>query len=237
MADMQLATLKGMDLAGRSAITPSRVSNGISNSAWLGIDGAMVGMAWQDALALEGRVFTMTVGTLSTGIVGGGNGTVPVLAEPEFMVAVPAGAVIKPLRIAVQGVCADAVANHNKLEIIIAADILKGWDLTGTATTETPLNFRTDLPRGSACAARSAFTVAITSAPAAVMDLARREVFIEQTTAVGTVPIIVDLLYEPVAGPFITGPAMLFGMWGGTSAVTGYAQVTWAEWSKTELGF
>ena len=237
MADVQLATLKGLEMTGKSAITPTRVANGVSNSIWLGTDGAQVAMTWQDALVLEGRVFTITVGALSTGIVGGGNGTVPELAEPEFVVAVPTGVAIKPLRIAVQGVCADAVANHDKLEIIIAADILKGWDLTGTATTEFAYNFRTDLPRGSACAVRSAFTADITSAPVAVVELARREVFIEQTTAVGTVPIIVDLLYEPASGPFICGPAMLFGMWGGTSAVTGYAQITWAEWSKTELGF
>ena len=236
MADFQLATLSDIQASGRSAITPARVSNGMSNPQWLGIDGAAVGMAWQDAMALEGRVFTITVGALSTGILGGGAGTVPELAEPEFLIAVPAGVAIKPLRIAVQGVCADAVANHDKLEIIIAADILKGWDLSGTATTEYAYNFRTDLPRGSACAARSAFTADITLAPAAVIELARREVFIEQTTAVGTQPIIVDLLYEPLSGPFISGPAMLFGMWGGTSAVTGYAQVTYAEWSKTELG-
>lgn len=239
MSDFSLATLKGIETSGKSAITPTRVANGVVNPVWLGTDGAAVGMSWQDALALEGRVFTFTVGTLSTGIVGGGNGTVPELAEPEFLIGVPTGVVIKPLRIAVQMIPPDAWVNHEKMEIIVAADLTKGWDGTGTATTEYAYNCRTDQPRGSACPCRSAFTADITLAPVATIDLARTEVFLEQTTAVGSQPISADLLYEPLAGPFISGPAMLFGMWGlsTTAANIGYAQIYWAEWSKTELGF
>jgi len=235
MAELQLASLAGVEMVGRSSNSPIRVSNGNPNEVWLGLDGSAVSLSWKQALALEGRCFSITVGALVTGIASGA-GTIPELAEPEFVIGVPAGAVIMPLRVACQCFVADAVADHSHEEIIVGIDRGKTYDGTGTKTDEVAYNLRTDNPRSSLCTCVSAVTADITSIPVMLTELARTAVFIEQTTAVGTTPIIVDLLYQPEIAPFIVGPAMLVGMWGGTSALTGYAQVYWAEWSKSELG-
>jgi len=236
MSDVNLTTVDGVNATGRSAVTPIRVGEGNANTAWYGKDGAAISLPWLQALVLEGRCFTATVGTLSTGIVGGGNGTVPELAEPEFVIGVPAGAVILPFRIAVQGNCANAVADHDVLEVIIAAMLGTAYDGTGTATTEVAYNLRTDNPKASLCSVKSAFTADITIAPVATIDLARTEVHVDATSAIALGTIVVDCLYQPTVVPFIVGPAILFGMWGGTTAVTGYAQLYWAEFAKSELG-
>jgi len=44
-----------------------------------------------------------------------------------------------------------------------------------------------------------------------------------------------DLLYEPLTSPIITGPAMLLVYWGGTVATTGFAQIEWIEYTTTDL--
>lgn len=235
MASLDLTTLNGISTAGRSAITPIRVGEGVDNTAWFGKDGSAISFPWQQALALEGRCFSITVGALITGIASG-SGTVPELAEPEFIISVPTGTVIMPLRVGCQCFVADAIADHSHEEIILGIDRGKAYDGTGTHVTEVAYNLRTDSPRATMCVCTSAHTDDITSIPVMLTELARTAVFIEQTTAVGTVPIEVALLYQPLVAPFIVGPAMLVGMWGGTSALTGYAQVYWAEWSKTELG-
>lgn len=235
MGNLDMTTLDGINSVGRSALYPIRVGEGNTATAWLGKDGSAISLPWQQALALEGRCFSITVGALVTGIASG-SATVPELAEPEFIISVPAGTVIMPLRVACQCFTADAVADHSHEEIIVGIDRGKVYDGTGTKTTEVAYNLRTDNPRATMCTCTSAHTDDITSIPVMLTELARTAVFIEQTTAVGTVPIEVSLLYQPLVAPFIVGPAMLVGMWGGTSPLTGYAQVYWAEFTKTELG-
>ena len=83
MADMQLATLDGLSLTGRSAVTPSRAGEGCTNMQWMGKDGAAVSFPWKQALVLEGRCYHVQVGALITAVACG-SGTVPELAEPEL---------------------------------------------------------------------------------------------------------------------------------------------------------
>lgn len=234
MADVQLATLKDIEMSGRSAVAPVRVAEGQSNSAWFAKDGSTVSFPWKQALVLEGRCFHVQVGALVTAIACG-SGTVPELAEPELVISVPSGSVMMPLSVYANTIPADGFANHDDLNIILGIDRTQVHDLSGTSTTEVIYNLRTDAPRSNTCTAVSAVTADMTAA-AIAMELMRTDVFMEQTTAVGTVPIIMELRYEPVAAPIIVGPAMVVLMWGGTSAVTGYAQATWAEWTKAELG-
>jgi len=234
MADLQLATLDGLSLSGRSAVTPSRVSEGQANIPWLARDGATVSFPWKQALILEGRSFHVQVGALVTAIACGSD-TIPELAEPELVISVPSGVVMMPLGVYANAIPADGFANHDDLNIILGIDRTQVHDLSGTSTTEVIYNLRTDAPRSNMCTAVSAVTADMTAAVMA-MELMRTDTFMEQTTAVGTVPIQMELRYEPVASPMIVGPAMLVLMWGGTSAVTGYAQATWAEWTKAELG-
>jgi len=219
----------------RRGLIPDRVNaDGQTEKAWAGRDGALVSLPWRIALVMEGRVFGVTVGTLSTGIVGGGNGTVLDIDQPEFVISVPTGTAIMPLRVGIQGLAADAVADHSVLQALVCADTAKVWDAAGSCTTETAYNYRTDGPRATACTCRSAFTGDITTAPVNHIDLARAEVKID-LPANGETPIILDLNWMPESPPILVGPAMLVGYWGGTSAVTGYAQVIWAEFTKAEV--
>ena len=234
MADIQLATLDGLGMTGRSAVNPSRAGEGQPNQQWLGKDGAVVSFPWKQALVLEGRCFHVQVGALVTAIACG-SGTVPELAEPELVISVPTGAVMMPLGVYANAIPADNFADHDDLNIILGIDRTQVHDLSGTSTTEVIYNLRTDAPRSNACTAVSAVTADMTAAVMA-MELMRTDTFMEQTTAVGSVPIQMELRYAPEAAPMLVGPAMLVLMWGGTSAVTGYAQATWAEWSLSELG-
>ena len=231
--DVNFSHLQFLPAGVRKAIFGDRSTpEGTDGKIWASRDGSLVNLPWKQALVAEGRVFNMTIGALSTGLVGGGAGTVPELAEPEFIISVPSGACILPFRVDIQGTAADAVADHSTLEIILAVDTAKAWDGTGTATAETPVNMRTGYSRPSLCTCRSAFT-ADSTAPTETMDLAREEVKID-LPANGETPIIVHLLYEPDVSPLIVGPAQLWGMWGGTSALTGYAQIVWAEFMLAE---
>ena len=234
MGEVQLATLKNIEMSGVSAVTPTRVAEGKPNPAWFAKDGSTVSFPWKQAAVLEGRCFHVQVGALVTAIACG-SGTVPELAEPELVISVPSGSVLMPLSVYANAIPADGFANHDDINIILGIDRTQVHDLSGTSTTEIIYNMRTDAPRSNTCTAVSAVTADMTAAVVA-MELIRTDVFMEQTTAVGTEAIEMKLRYEPEAAPMIVGPAMLVLMWGGTSAVSGYAQATWAEWTKAELG-
>lgn len=233
--ELSQIAMKNFPMSGRSAIVPIRQAEGMQNDLWLSKEGAAVEMPWKQALVLEGRCFQVQVGALITGIASG-SATVPELAEPECIISVPTGTVIMPYRI--NCTCnADTLATDNSLEsIIIGWDRGKVYDGTGTHTTEVAYNLRGDNPRSTNCTCTSAHTDDITSIPVILTELCRKDVHIDVTSAVALGQITIDLLYEPQAAPFIVGPAMLVIMWGGTSPLTGFAQVEWAEFSKSELG-
>jgi hypothetical protein len=234
MAELQLASLTGLPIEGIKALVPTVVTyDGSTGKLWLGRDGAVIDMDWKQALLLAGQCYSFTVGTLSTGIVGGGNGTILDIDQPEFLIYIPTGTAIMPLRMAIQGLSADAVADHSVLQALIALGEV-AWDGTGTATTEVAYNMNRGSSLASACSCRSAFTADITTAPVHLQDLARAEVKID-LPANGETPIILDLLYEPDPSPLIVGPATITGYWGGTSAVTGYAQVSYIEFTKNRV--
>ena len=157
MPDIQLATLDGVDFTGRSAVTPSRVSEGQANAQWLARDGANISMPWKQALVLEGRCFHVQVGALVTAIACG-SGTVPELAEPELVISVPTGSVMMPLSVYANAIPADNFANHDDLNIILGIDRSQAHDLSGTSTTEVIYNLRTDAPRSNMCTSVSAVT-------------------------------------------------------------------------------
>lgn len=189
---------------------------------------------------------SMTVGAFSTGIVGGGNGTILDLDQPEFVVGVPAGTFIMPIyvEIVVQG--GISTADSDETEALLAADVLGYYAVeptpTGAAVTNTPelpVNMRTGLGRGSACKCASGFVVDMTTRnivgtdadPVLDMELAR---VVETADQAGTAANVayrnIKLIYAPLHPPIITGPATLCGYWGGTIAtVGGFAVVQWVE--------
>lgn len=188
----------------------------------------------------------MTVGALSTGIVGGGNGDIVDLDQPEFVVGVPAGFWIKPfyVEIVVQGGL--ATTDSDETEALLAVDVLGTYSTeptpTGAAVTNTPelpVNLRTSLGRGSACKCASAFVVDMVTRnligteadPVLDLELARVvETADLQGTAANMVYRNIKLVYAPAHAPLIVGPASLIGYWGGTRAtIGGFAVVQWVE--------
>jgi hypothetical protein len=203
-----------------------------------GIFGAGAVMDWKSQAALEGKVFNVTVGTLSTGIVGGGNGTVLDIDQPEFVISIPSGVTVVPISFNIQGNCADAVADHSVLEAVVCLSRYYTWAADGASTAETPICTKLVGGGASRCACASAHTGDMTLSSAADpvhdVDLARMEVKID-LPANGETPVILELRYNPDPPPFLVGPCTITGYWGGTSAVTGYAQLYWAEYSTSDL--
>src|SRR3990167_7313152 len=122
-------------------------------------------MATIAELIRNGQGRHITVGALSTPIVGGGNGTVLDLDQPEFAIGVPSGSAIRIVRaeIVVQG--GIATGDSDETEALIAVDSLGLWSGDGTLTNENPSNMRTDLDKGSLCKVGSTFTADMTTTP------------------------------------------------------------------------
>jgi hypothetical protein len=195
-------------------------------------DGALFVADWKQALVMEGRGYHVTIGAFSTGITGGGAGTIFDQDQPEGIISVPSGVAILPLRIHIQGQVPLLATDADEAEALIAVDRLAAWPGDGTVTTETVFNLRTDNPRASSCSAASAATANITN-PTLGIELARVVVTGDIQSAVGTTWGLLDLLYEPETPPIIMGPAAVYLYWGGTVAVPGFAEAQWLELPAT----
>ncbi len=239
MSEIQLASLNGLSLEGRKALVPEVVTyDGAEGKLWLGRDGAAVTLPWKQALLMAGQCFTFTVGTLSTAVQGGGAGTVLDLDQPEAVLSVPSGIAIMPLRIAVQTNCPAAITDNDVTQILLCLDNASAWNKDGTYTTEVAYNLNTGSSLASACSCASAFTADMLASSGSdtvhYIDLARVETKAE-VAANGTAIAQASMLYEPDPAPMIVGPALITLYWGGTAAITGYAQLFWAEFTKAKV--
>lgn len=185
-----------------------------------------------------------TVGAFSTPITGGGAGTIIDLDQPEVVVAVPAKYVMIPIRIAVQCQAPALAAANEEIEILIMGDRDSLWPADGTFTDESRsiFNMRTDINYGAACRLASAFTADMTANgtrdpgdASFSFELARKVKVADLKTSVGVLWVELDLLYEPKHPPILVGPSNLYIYWGGTAAVTGYAQVSWVEAQEEQI--
>ena len=198
-----------------------------------------------EALIARGMGRHVAVGAFSTGIVGGGAGTVLDLDQPELVIGVPAGYCIRPVRISAQVQEGLFAADNDETEILFALDSLGLWSGDGTFTMEEPSNLRTDLAKGSACRVGSAFTADMTTTPKfgaaadPVLDVElARAVKTSDLFSTGTGILIkqLDLLYEPLRAPFLVGPCSICCYFGGTIAtVGGFIQANWIEGRVEEL--
>lgn len=184
------------------------------------------------------------VGSFSTPITGGGAGTIIDIDQPEFCLAVPPQYVAIPLRISVQCQAPLLAADNDEMEILIMSDRAVNWPLDGTFTGEATVanraqNMRTDIYPGSACRLGSAFTANMTkdgtSVPTGDVELARAVKVADVQTAVGVMWTSLELVYEPKHPLCLVGPSNLYIYWGGTVAVTGFAQIAWIEGHKNEI--
>lgn len=186
-----------------------------------------------DLLIAAGHGHQMTIGTLTSGITGGGGTTLILIDQPEGIINIGSNMAVIPVRIAVQCEPGLIAADDEVDEILIAVDHAKavdGLNVT-TVTNEPAFNMRGDL--GSALAGEvsmwSAVTTAIT-APVLDVELARATVIRELAGAAANALIKpLELLYEPKHPPIIMGSGVLGASiliyWGGTVAVVGFAQV------------
>jgi hypothetical protein len=179
-------------------------------------------------------------GAFSTGKVGGGNGTVFDLNQPELVIGIPAGLCIRPFSINVQVQPGVTTADSDEMECLIAVDSLGLWRGDGTNTVVNPSNLRSDLDKGSACRVAQAetgdltttpgYAVAAGAEPVLDMELDRMVKTANFGTNVGITEVQLDLKYAPKHPPYLVGPCSLFVYGGGTRATIGvFVQAQWVE--------
>ncbi len=179
----------------------------------------------QDLIA-RGQGWHFDVGAFSTPIVGGGNGDVLDQDQPEFGISVPDGYALIPVRLHIQCQVPLLAADSNEQEILIALDKAAAYVIGGgTVTAETPTNMRTDVTTACPATCFSAATANITN-PTLGVELARSVILGDvQGTAANGMWSPLSLLYEPKRPPIIVGPAAIYGYWGGTVAMSGFANL------------
>uniref|UniRef100_A0A6M3K4E1 Uncharacterized protein n=1 Tax=viral metagenome TaxID=1070528 RepID=A0A6M3K4E1_9ZZZZ len=129
MSEIQLATLKSIELAARKATSPITDVSGMTGSLWAGRDGALVTQNWLTAKTLEGKVF---------GVNGGAGSTVITFAgaydadAPDLHIHIPYGTTIIPVYLEV---IFEAVGTEATMEIIALASSTGDSSVTGTAST------------------------------------------------------------------------------------------------------
>lgn len=188
--------------------------------------GGLVSSDWRQALIARGYGYHFDVGSFSTPITGGGDGTVIDLDQPEFGISVASGYTLIPLRIDIAVLPGLQTTDSHETEILLAADRASAWAGDGTVTTETAVNMRSNAtgnPTGVSIF--SAATADITD-PVLGYELAHRAKFTDVQGTAATVNLYdLELLYEPRNPPFLVGPCALYGYWGGSIAATGFACV------------
>ena len=200
-------------------------------------EGGLVIGNWLQSMIARGLGWTVTVGDLTTPIQGGGALTVLDADQPELVMDVPDGTTMRPVRIAVDCETPLLAADDEEAEIVIALDRTQVSGATATeGTVETAFNMRTDIIGGSPITVVSAITTNLSGAPTISAELARANVVgdfagVPANTFWGNL----KLLYEPKIPPYIVGPATLVVYWGGTVAMSGYAQAQFVAFPSTKV--
>ena len=188
-----------------------------------GLLGSALVADWKQALIARGFGWTVDVGTLTTPIVGGGNGTVLDLEQPELAINCPSGYCMVPLRIAVECQLGLQTTDSHESEIWIGFDRTQ-VQTAGTSTAETPGNLRSDITATAPFTAYSAYTADGVAAPV-ITTLARRQGLTDVQGTAATVNVYVfDLEYQPLNPPMIVGPAHIAVYFAGDIAVSGFIQ-------------
>lgn len=200
-------------------------------------DGAIFTADWIQSQIMRGNGYVMTVGAFSTPIVGGGNGTIIDLDQPEFLISVPSGRTIFPFRIAAQTQSPLLATDSDETEILVGVDRTQAL-VSVTSTAETAFNLRTDNISSSTCTATSAHTADIVAPATPVLGIELdREVLLGDVQGTPATALWTrnKLLYAPQHAPMLVGPCSLLGYWGGTVATNGFAQVQWIELATADF--
>ena len=202
-------------------------------------------LEYLDKMIADGHGRAVLVGALSTGLVGGGAGTILDLDQPMLAIGVPAGVVLRPIygKISVQpGI---ETADSDEVDCYFGVDSLGLWTGDGTKTDENPSNMNSHFDKGSMCRVGSAFTGNMTTTPrnggaAAVpvvdMELERHSQITNFGDATGISHRSVELLYAPTFPEWLEGPCTVLADFGGTIAtVGGFITFRWVEATPNEM--
>lgn len=209
--------------------------------------GAAIVAMEHDQFIARGYGRIVNVGAMSAPITGGGAGTTVDLSQPELVIAVPPKYVLLPISIYVQCQAPVISADSDEMEIIARVQREVSWQGDGTFTVQIPHNMRTDIYPGSACRVASAFTAnmttdgsatppsASTTSRTGAMELDHAVKVADFQTGVGVLWNKLEMRYQPKVSPQLVGPCIVYLYWGGTAAVSGFAQVAWIEGPDSEI--
>lgn len=215
------------EIRGYARRNPSMAGVGGVTSIWANRAGSAVLVPEVQALIAAGYGFTVSVGAATTPIQGGGAGTIFDQDQSELLVSVPSGAAIVPYSCRVECELPVANADGDVQEILIAVDRTAAMVTFAGGTAEVPVNLRTDAPRASVTSVQSANTGNHTN-PTLGIELARKQEVTNLLTA-GITQGKFELIYEPKVPPILVGPCQFIVYWGGTQAMSGFAQFSWVE--------
>ncbi len=205
-----------------------------------GIDGALANQDWIDALIARGYGWHVDVGSFTTPIVGGGNGTTITADEPELIIDIPAGKTLVPLRIEITLETPLIAADDNEIESLIAVDqgAIANAD-AGDGTVELQWNMRTGAPglaAGGGVNVVSAITTGVDSAPTLDLELSHKsQVADVQGTAANALWGDYMHVYEPKWPPLISGLATFVVYFGGTVATSGYISADYLVFDTAKI--
>ncbi len=197
-------------------------------------DGAIVGAPWLTALALEGRVFGVNIGT----------GTSPTTfnatyaaAEPDLWVHVPSGTTIIPVYLEV---CFEDTGTAQVMDVVAVASATGDSAVTGTALTIR--NMRMDAPISSGCTATAVVTAAGTSPLSGNhVEFWRPYAGFGEDAFNGSTGWVNAAIHgarwtvnESQVPPIITGAGSL-AVYASGQAATGFITAVWAELPSTSI--
>lgn len=201
-------------------------------------DGVLFVADWKQAMILEGRGFMINLGALTSPVTGGGAGELVVESgAPEFVVGIPAGTSLLPLRIDIVCGLPAGADDTDEVDIVLAVDQDKDNGVaSGSANVTKPsiYNMNTLHNRSSACWCNQQYTGTM-AAPVNDIELAHITKVFTQPGATGTTREVTafwqgfEMRYEPKTPIIINGPAMLIGYFGGTKAALGFVTCQWLE--------
>jgi hypothetical protein len=216
--------------------------DGSAHAPYMNKLGEQYMMDWIQASKLQGYGFGANVGALSTPVVGGGDGTVVDLDQPEFGMIIPDKYTIVVTRLAIQLLIPLLATDADECEALAFVDTTAATvtaALDGTwANTITPKNLRLAASnlRASQCTVKSVCS-ADTTDPTESYDLDHLQITGDvQGTPANALWTKGLMLYEPKNPDFIVGPASLFAYWGGTVATYGFMQIEWLERPSADWG-
>lgn len=182
---------------------------------------------WKDRFVSLGYGGHVVIGSFSTPITGGGAGTILDQDQPEGVISTSAGYTLIPLRITVQCHVPLLASDADECEILVAADTQASYSLgSGTMPPEPVFNMNGGRQGPAGVMAASAGSGNITN-PTLDLELDRSVITGDvQGTPASALWTPLGLLYEPVVPPRIKGPCAIYIYFGGTVAVTGFAQAS-----------